>query len=216
MTSISRNEQSEGTYVADIIIPLLRASLSGLPNGSICLSTAERQSLASKARRNLGINEERMGKKPNVMGLLKQDEKIIELMYTESSRIICSKSKKVDDDIKLWRETLDGASFVSALCRPVGNQFGIVGIQVAGTTIYLNVLIKDLAGIPRYYHLDHAEIPLSPNQSRLKSLIRLLLTLRNVIIVNKSLLMQALEQATSYPPRNVNPSPTVSTPPYNK
>ena len=200
MTSTSRSEQSEGMYVADVIIPLLRASLSGLPNGSICLSTAERQSLASKARRNLGINEERMGKKPDIMGLLKQDEKIIELMYTESSRIICSKSKKADDDIKLWRETLDGASFVSALCRPAGNQFGIIGIQVAGTTMYLNVLVKDLAGIPRYFHLDHAEIPLSPHQLRLKSLIRLLLTLRNVMIVNKSLLMQALEQATSHPP----------------
>ena len=71
MTSTSRSEQSEGTYVADVIIPLLRASLSGLPNGSICLSTAERQSLASKTQRNLGINEERMGKKPDVMGLLK-------------------------------------------------------------------------------------------------------------------------------------------------
>ncbi|GES80357.1 hypothetical protein GLOIN_2v1776328 [Rhizophagus clarus] len=216
MTSTSRSEQSEGTYIADVIIPLLRTSLSDLPNGTICLSTAERQSLASKARRNLGINEERMGKKPDVMGLLKQNEKIIELMYTESSRIICSKSKKEDDDVKLWRETLDGASFVSALCRPAGNQFGIVGIQVAGTTMYLNILVNDLAGIPRYFHLDHAEIPLSPHQSRLKSLIRLLLTLRNVMIVNKSLLVQALDQATSHPPRNVNPSPTVSTPPYNK
>jgi len=94
------------------------------------LSTTERQSLASKTRQNLGINEERMGKKPDIMGLLKQDEKIIELMYTESSRIICSKSKKADDDVKLWRKTLDSASFVSALCRPAGNQFGVVGIQV--------------------------------------------------------------------------------------
>ncbi|CAI2200208.1 5325_t:CDS:1, partial [Funneliformis geosporum] len=70
----------------------------------------------------------------------------------------------------------------------------------------------DLAGIPRYFHLDHVEIPLSPHQSRLKSLICLLLTLRNVMIVNRSLIMQALEQATSHLPRNVNPSPTVSTP----
>ena len=114
-------------------------------------------------------------------------------------------------------ETLDGASFVSALCRPAGNQFGVVGIQVAGTTMYVNVLVKDLAGIPRYFHLDHAEIPLSSsnNTSRVKSLIRVLLTLRNIMIVNKSLLMQALEQAISNTPRNVNPSPTVSTPPYN-
>ena len=82
--------------------------------------------------------------------------------------------------------------------------------------MYLNVLVKDLAGIPRYYHLDHAEIPLFPYQSRPKSLICLLLTLRNIMIVNKSLLMQALDQATSHLPRNVNPSPTVSTPSYNK
>ena len=82
-------------------------------------------------------------------------------MYTESSRIVCSNSKKSDDEIKLWRETLDGASYISALCRPVGNQFGIVGIQVAGTTMYLNILVNDLADIPRYFHLDHAEISLS-------------------------------------------------------
>jgi len=141
-----------------------------------------------------------MEKKSDVMGLLKQDEKIIELMYTESSRIICSKSKKADDDVKLWRETLDGASFISVLCRPAGNQFGIIGIQVTGTTMYLNVLVKDLAGIPRYFYLDYAEILLFPHQSCLKSLIRLLLTLRNVMIVNKSLLMQVLGQATSHPP----------------
>ncbi|CAH1771317.1 2734_t:CDS:1, partial [Entrophospora sp. SA101] len=60
-----------------------------LLNGSICLSTAERQSIASKARRNAGVVKERMGKKPDIMGLLKQNGKIIELMYTESSRIIC-------------------------------------------------------------------------------------------------------------------------------
>ncbi|CAG8564728.1 7562_t:CDS:1 [Funneliformis mosseae] len=149
------------------------------------------------------------------MGLLEQDKKIIELLYTESSRIVCSNSKKSDNEVKLWRETLDEASYISALCRPTENQFGIVGIQVVGTTIYLNILVNDLAGIPRYFHLDHAEIPLSFHQSRLKSPIRLLLTLRNVMIVNKSLLVQALKQATSHPPRNVNPSLTISTPLYN-
>src|SRR6266536_1558768 len=46
-------------------------------NGAICLSTAERQSIASKARRNLGIIEEQMEKKPDIMGLLKQDEKLL-------------------------------------------------------------------------------------------------------------------------------------------
>ncbi|CAI2194378.1 2_t:CDS:1, partial [Funneliformis geosporum] len=70
-------------------------------------------------------------------------------------------SKKSDDEVKLWRETLDEASYISILCRPVGNQFGVIGIQIAGITMYLNILVKDLASIPRYFHLDHAEILLS-------------------------------------------------------
>ncbi|RGB31938.1 hypothetical protein C1646_763521 [Rhizophagus diaphanus] len=129
-------------------------------------------SIASKARQNAGVAEERMGKKPDIMGIMKQKEKILELVYVESLRIICTNSKKEDD--------------------------------------------ADLGGIPRYFHLDYAEIPLSPHISHTKSLIRLLLTLRNTIIVNRNLVMQALEQASSHPPQNVNPSPTVSTPPYNK
>ncbi|CAG8553160.1 5107_t:CDS:2 [Gigaspora margarita] len=212
-THASCSEQSEGTYVTEIVIPLLRSSLGNLPNGCIALSTAEHESLASKARRNIGMNEMRMGKKPDVMGLLKHDEQIIELLYTESSRIICSKSKKNDDEVKLWRETLDGASFIGLSCRPPSNQFGVVGIQVASTVMKLNILVKDPAGIPRYFHLDHAEIPLSPHTLHTRSLVRLLLTLRNVMIVNKSLLEQALEQATSHPPRNPQLSPVVSSPP---
>ncbi|CAG8729675.1 251_t:CDS:2, partial [Funneliformis mosseae] len=84
---ISHSEQSEETYIADVIIPLLRTSLSDLPNGAICLNTAKCQSITSKARRNLRIIGEWMGKKPDIMGLLEQNEKIIELLYTESSRI---------------------------------------------------------------------------------------------------------------------------------
>ncbi|CAH1770131.1 11739_t:CDS:2, partial [Entrophospora sp. SA101] len=84
-TSTSCNQQSEGTYIMDVIIPLLQASLGDLPNGGICLSTSEQQSLESKARRNLATNENRIGKKPDVMGLSIQNEKILELIYTESS-----------------------------------------------------------------------------------------------------------------------------------
>ncbi|CAG8580166.1 24431_t:CDS:2, partial [Gigaspora rosea] len=40
--------QSEGTYIADVVMPLLRVSLEDMPYGSICLS--------SKFRRNLGEN----------------------------------------------------------------------------------------------------------------------------------------------------------------
>ena len=98
-----------------------------------------------------------MGKKPDVMMLVEYREKIAELLYAECSRILCTKTKKADDRVKLWRETLDGLSLVGATCRPMANQFGIGRIQVAGDVIYLNVLIKDAGGIPRYFYLDRVD-----------------------------------------------------------
>ncbi|KAF0520581.1 hypothetical protein F8M41_016227 [Gigaspora margarita] len=124
-------------------MPLLRATLSDLPNGCICLSTAERQSLASKARRNDGIGKEKMGKKPDIMALEKCNGKLVEFLFAECSRVFCSATKKEEDEIKLWRELLDGSSYINSACRPIRNQFGVVGIQVAGERIYLNVLMND-------------------------------------------------------------------------
>ncbi|CAG8707646.1 12814_t:CDS:2, partial [Acaulospora colombiana] len=95
------------------------------PEASMVISDDSFMSLASKARRNIRVDEERMEKKPDIMGLLKQDEKILELI-----------------------ETLDGMSFIGSSCRPVRNQFGIVGLQIAGTDLLLNVLVNDLGGIP--------------------------------------------------------------------
>ncbi|RHZ63512.1 hypothetical protein Glove_329g72 [Diversispora epigaea] len=176
-------------------MPLLRASLGDLPNEYICLSTAERQSLASKVRRNDGTGKVKMGKKPDIMTLENCDGKLVEFLYVKSSHIVCSATKKTDDEIKLWRELLDG---------------------IAGEKIYLNILINDASGIPRYFHLEHTEIPLTLEiRWRTRALIRLLLTLRNIIIVNKNLLKQAMEQAVSHPPRNTSPSPTVTTPEHD-
>ncbi|CAB5367291.1 unnamed protein product [Rhizophagus irregularis] len=42
MSSASRSEQSKGTYISDVLLPLLCLSLSDLLHGNICLSTAER------------------------------------------------------------------------------------------------------------------------------------------------------------------------------
>ncbi|CAG8851155.1 7255_t:CDS:1, partial [Racocetra persica] len=123
--------------------------------------TAERQSLASKLRINDGAGKRRIGKKPDIMALEKCERKLVEYLYLESSRIICNDTKKNDDETKLWRELLDGISYINSACRPTSNQFGVVGIQVAGEKISLNVLINDASGIPRYFHVDHAEIPLT-------------------------------------------------------
>ena len=92
--------------------------------------------MASKVRRNSGdISKERMGKKPDAMLLMKHGGKINEVAYAECSRIICNDTKKANDEVKLWRETLDGISFVNLVCRPLSNQFGIVGVQVTGEEV---------------------------------------------------------------------------------
>jgi hypothetical protein len=54
--------------------------------------------------------------------------KIFEIAYVKFSRIVCTNFKKDGDSVKLWRETQDGISFVNITCRPLSNQFSIVGI----------------------------------------------------------------------------------------
>ncbi|RHZ46957.1 hypothetical protein Glove_601g15 [Diversispora epigaea] len=186
ITSEIRSIQSEETYVTDIIVPLLQASLEDLPNGNIFLSIAEQQSMASKARKSFGSNEERpiykisIGKKSNVMVMAKYGSKIFELAYVELSRILCTRSKREDDSVK---------------------DFGWYKF------------FKDASGILRYFHVDQVEISFTKNTSWcVEPLIRLLLTLRNIMIVNQSLLIQALEQANTRPSRNATQSPTVTSP----
>ncbi|CAG8662693.1 4450_t:CDS:2, partial [Paraglomus brasilianum] len=89
--------QSEGTYVTDVIIPSIWASLKGLPY------SAERQSIASADRKGDGY----FGKRPDFMYLQKREGKIFELVFGECSRLLCSDTKKREDGIKLWRETND-------------------------------------------------------------------------------------------------------------
>src|SRR6266516_4293901 len=59
------------------------------------------------------------------------------LMFVECSRLSCTKRKELDDMVKLWRETNDGLYWARKGCKPEKEQFGIVGIQVAGKIISL-------------------------------------------------------------------------------
>jgi len=67
------------------------------------------------------------------MFLLKRKGKIFELVFGESSRLLCSDAKKEEDEVKLWRETNDGMFLVRQGCKPEKGQFGVIGVQVAGT-----------------------------------------------------------------------------------
>ena len=79
-----------------------------------------------------------------------------ELLYVECSRLHCTQQKKKDDEIKLWRETNDGTYYVRKVLKPDKDQFGVVGVQVAGNMLHLNVLVRDRTNV---HHLQSAEIP---------------------------------------------------------
>ncbi|RIA91217.1 hypothetical protein C1645_822375 [Glomus cerebriforme] len=148
--------QNEGTYVTNVIVPAIRATPKGLPlRRSSYVSSAERQSSASANRKGEG----RAGRRPDIMFVMKHNGKKYELIYVESSRLSCTLQKEKDDEIKLWRETNDGMYWVHKSSGPDKDEFGIIGMQVAGQTIRLNVLIRDMENVHRYYHLYKAEIP---------------------------------------------------------
>ncbi|CAG8528304.1 2986_t:CDS:2, partial [Dentiscutata heterogama] len=158
--------QSEGTYVTNVVVPAIRASLKDLPFGkSTFVSTAEHQSSASADRRGEG----RSGRRPDIMFV-----------------------KDTDDEIKLWREANDGMYWAHKSIKPDKDEFGIVAIQVAGSIIRLNFLIRDVANVHRYYHLYEAKIPVQQSDSFIvENFVKILLTLRNIIIINMSLLFHA-------------------------
>ncbi|PKK56146.1 hypothetical protein RhiirC2_800648 [Rhizophagus irregularis] len=126
------------------------------------------------------------------MYIIEREEKLNELIFTESSRLICIDSKEENDKIKLWREMNDGMAYVHKGCRPDKDEFGILGIQVAGEMMHLSVLIKDINDVQRLYHLQSIIIPVQPTDAEiLTHFVEALLVLRNVTIVNNSLLFHA-------------------------
>ncbi|RHZ72309.1 hypothetical protein Glove_243g122 [Diversispora epigaea] len=159
--------QSEGTYVNNVILLAIRATLKCLPLGkSTFVSSSERQSSASANRKGDG----RLGRRPDIMFVMKRGEKNYELLYAECSRLTCTTRKEKNDGVKLWRETND----------------------VAGKKLRLSVLIRDMSEVHRYYHLHESEIPIQQSApSVVTKFIETLLILRNILIVNMTLLHNA-------------------------
>ena len=112
-----------------------------------------------------------------------------ELMYTECSRLFCTEQKIKDDAVKIWRETNDGMYWVYKGRRPEKDEFGIIGLQVAGSMLRLTVLIRDGANVDRYYYLHESRVPVQKSEPAIVAkFIETLLILRNILIVNMSLL----------------------------
>ncbi|CAJ0833004.1 10149_t:CDS:2 [Entrophospora sp. SA101] len=101
---------NEGTYVTNVIIPAVRASLKNLYLGTTSfISTSERQSIASANRRKESGHS---GRRPDIMFVIEDKGYVYELMFSECSQLVCNERKKSDDDIKLWREANNGISWV--------------------------------------------------------------------------------------------------------
>lgn len=198
---------NEGTYQSTVILMLIRAILKNLPfKLSAFISTSERQSIASADRKGEG----KMGRRPDIMYVIKHKGVFFELMYVECSRLHCSERKKKDDEIKLWRECNDGMYWVRKVVKPDKDQFGIVGVQIAGNMLHLNVLIRDGLEIHRYYHLQSAEIPVRfSDVDVVTKFVETLLLLRNLIITNSSLLFHGSICSSQ---RQIEGSNTVDTP----
>ncbi|CAG8641024.1 11387_t:CDS:2 [Ambispora leptoticha] len=174
---------NEGTYQFTVIVLLLiRAVLKNLPLGpSSFISTSERQSIASADRRGDGQTERR----PDIMFVIKYLDVFFELMYVECSRLFCTQQKKVDDDIKLWRECKDGMYYTRKTLNPEKDQFGIVGVQIAGDILHLNILIRNKANVHKYYHIQSAKILVQfSDENVVITFVETLL--RNILITNIS------------------------------
>ena len=198
---------NEGTYQSTVILMSIRAVLKNLPfRLSAFISTSERQSIASADRKG----EEKMGRRPDIMYVIKYKGVFFELMYVECLRLHCSNQKKTDDEIKLWRECNDGMYWVRKVVKLEKDQFGIVGVQIAGNMLHLNVLIRDRMEIHRYYHLQSAEIPVRfSDVDVVTKFVETLSLLQNLIITNSFLLFHGSICSSQ---RQKEDSHTVNTP----
>ncbi|CAG8749845.1 2204_t:CDS:2, partial [Cetraspora pellucida] len=157
-------------------------------NFEVAGAILERESIASADRKGDG----QVGKRPDIMFMVKHLDAFFEIMYVECSRLVCTPQKKVNDDIKLWSECNDGMYYTRKTLHPDKDQFGIVGIQIAEDTLYLNVLIRDKLNIDRYYKIELAKILVQKSDETIViKFVETLLILCNIIITNLSLLYHA-------------------------
>ncbi|RHZ82206.1 hypothetical protein Glove_112g51 [Diversispora epigaea] len=136
---------NEGTYVNNIIVPLINACLSNNHFGeSAFITTFEQQSIASADRRGNG----RVGKRPDIMFISKEDDKYYELMYAECSRIICMKQKEEYDDIKLCvNATMDYTGRKKVVEIPIrySNDPSILADFIYTLLLFRNTLIVNMS-----------------------------------------------------------------------
>jgi len=106
----------------------------------------------------------------------------------------------------------DGMYWVHKGCKPKKDEFGIIGIQVAGQKLHLYVLIRDGDGVDKLFRLRSVDIPIQfTDRDTVYNFVEALLLLRKILIVNLSLLLNADRGLHG----DKEDSSTVSSPPYD-
>ncbi|CAG8538905.1 11762_t:CDS:2, partial [Scutellospora calospora] len=154
---------NEGIYQSTVIVLFIQAALKNLSfRLSSFINTSERESLASANRKGDG----QVGRHPDIMFMVKHLDMLFEII-----------------------ECNDGMYYTQKFLNPEKNQFGIVGIQIAGDTLHLNVLIRDTTNIHKYYNIETVKIPVQKSDETIViKFVETLLFLRNILITNLSLL----------------------------
>ena len=78
------------------------------------------------------------------MYLFKHEDKLFELIFGESSRLICTKNKIKDDEVKLMREVNDGLTLVRKKYQTENEKFSIIGVQIAGNVSFFYFIYYSL------------------------------------------------------------------------
>ncbi len=117
---------NEGTYVTNVIVPAIRATLKNLPLGKTTfVSSSERQSSASVDRKDDGRSE----RWPDIMFVMKYNRKNYELLFTKCSYLSYTAQKERDNQVKLWYEVNDGMYWTRKSCKSDKDEFGIIGCR---------------------------------------------------------------------------------------
>ncbi|CAG8598817.1 4465_t:CDS:2 [Paraglomus occultum] len=178
---------SESMYLSRIIGPAILTLLSDNPFGEdLTYFSSERQSIARADRRNRKCQT---GRRPDLMLVAKDDDRTYELLYLECSKPACTRQKENDDKTKLWRHMNDGLYWVYKTRRPEKGHFGVIGVQVAGTKLILKIMIRDRPEVHCLFRLQ--ETVQFATVEVLADFMKVLLTIRNILIINVQLLYNA-------------------------
>ncbi len=127
------------------------------------LFSLKKQSIANADKRE----EEYFKRQSDIIFVLKHRKYIYELIYTECFCLVCTKHKKRNNSVKLWKEVNNRIFWICKGCYSNKDKFRIIKIQVAdiffflyytfyhiiisyikiGYKLYLNILIRDLDDI---------------------------------------------------------------------